>query len=930
MSLLLLAGYILVIGMVSSIPLFTNGILQKMLTEDLENYQHEHGEFPGYYRVRSNFSFLEKDEIINSYKNLRQNVHNRLVIEIPLAVLSESEEVMISIYDAERQIKKSDYELSQQLKLCTRPDLEAHITLVQGRMYTPAITDDTLEVIVSDGFLNKNEAYLNDIFELNTSEKEKFSKLKIVGVFTITGSRDTYWRSFSNNDKCFVPYQLFTREFIDKNIPAIRNVEWNFALDYHRITITNSARIISRLKSHYEMASQYRSFLNIDFITKDVLESYTKREKQLRLTLWIIEVPVFILLFFYVFMISNLIVANEQNEISVLKSRGKSSGQIFAMYLLQSLLLGITAFLAGPPLGLAICKLMGASNGFLEFVRRTPLSVSLTSSAYIYSGITLLFLVITTLIPTTVSARISIVQAKQLKNRDMQKPVWKRFFIDLLLLLVSGYGFYRYFSQQKIMEITGTSGTEIGIDPVLFLTSTLFILGAGLFFLRFFPLLIRGLFRLGRKIWPPGMYCALLQISRTGKKGQFLMLFLIFSIAIGIFEANMARTLNRNIEDKTRYRIGADITLQQEWQEDLSEILEDPDGPISRPLEVIASSVHYREPPFTPFTQIKGIEQATKVFEQENGKIMCNNKILTNVKIQGIIPNEFGQVAWFRQSLLPHHWYNYLNLLSDAENAFLVSSNVKNQAEVKPGDTISITWGDQNYLSGIVYALVDYWPAFNRFNADNYSDQKYLVVANLHYLHNKLAKDPYQVWLKKREGAADQEIYESLEEKNLVIEKLNNTSQELVRQKNDPLLKGINGSLTQGFILIMLVCITGFLIFWMLSLKSRTLQFGILRAMGLSRQNVVLIILYEQFLMSGSAIFIGLLIGGISSVLFVPFLQLVFSAADQVPPFRVVALNSDYLKIYVIIAAMMLTGFFTLSLFLRHLKIGSALKLGED
>jgi hypothetical protein len=75
--------------------------------------------------------------------------------------------------------------------------------------------------------------------------------------------------------------------------------------------------------------------------------------------------------------------------------------------------------------------------------------------------------------------------------------------------------------------------------------------------------------------------------------------------------------------------------------------------------------------------------------------------------------NEFAKVSWFRNDLLPYHINDYINLMVDAPKAYLVSSNLREKYKLKEGDTIHISWGDQNYLEGVVYAFVDYWPTYN-------------------------------------------------------------------------------------------------------------------------------------------------------------------------------------------------------------------------
>jgi putative ABC transport system permease protein len=204
------------------------------------------------------------------------------------------------------------------------------------------------------------------------------------------------------------------------------------------------------------------------------------------------------------------------------------------------------------------------------------------------------------------------------------------------------------------------------------------------------------------------------------------------------------------------------------------------------------------------------------------------------------------------------------------------------------------------------------------------------VVANLPYLQNNLALEPYQIWIKKREGATDQTVYDAIAAEELKIDAIESASQNIIKARNDPMNQGINGALTLGFIMIMLVCTLGFLIYWILSIRSRILQFGIFRAMGLTQRNVLEIIIWEQLLISGIAIVAGICIGGITSDYFVPLLQLVYSKAEQVPPFRVVAFREDYLRIYAVVGAMLCVGIFILRTFIGHLKIDQALKLGED
>ena len=85
----------------------------------------------------------------------------------------------------------------------------------------------------------------------------------------------------------------------------------------------------------------------------------------------------------------------------------------------------------------------------------------------------------------------------------------------------------------------------------------------------------------------------------------------------------------------------------------------------------------------------------------------------------------------------------------------------------------------------------------------------------------------------KLEGSS-KPVYDFIEENNIPVESFADTQALITEMKNDPMLQGTNGILTVGFVIVLLLCTVGFLIYWILSIQSRVLQFGIFRAMGMS------------------------------------------------------------------------------------------------
>jgi putative ABC transport system permease protein len=190
--------------------------------------------------------------------------------------------------------------------------------------------------------------------------------------------------------------------------------------------------------------------------------------------------------------------------------------------------------------------------------------------------------------------------------------------------------------------------------------------------------------------------------------------------------------------------------------------------------------------------------------------------------------------------------------------------------------------------------------------------------------------EPYEVWIKKDENVTARQIYDEIQSKELKIQSITSVTDRITESKNDPALQGTNGSLNLGFVVTMAICTIGFLIYWILSIQGRVLQFGILRAMGLSLKKILGMLVTEQVLVSAVSIFIGIIVGGITSQLFVPLLGIIQDSATQLLPFKVTARQEDYIKVYYMVSGMMTLGIAVLGVIISRIKINQALKLGED
>lgn len=931
LTLCLLAGFVIGAALVSGIPTYTAGILQRMLTRDLELFQESTGAFTGRYSVGASYYYYTETETNRGgWPAHDRELRSRLVREVGLPVLAETRRLTVDFLQAWPEVQREEEPATRYVKIDGLTDAADHVKVLYGRLFAPRTDDGVIEAMVTEEAFKELDLLLDEVYVVTDLREmlEEPLRVRVVGVFGMADPRDPWWfESLANYDvTLLVDHDLVRDRWAASGSAMLTGAWWSWALDYHAISVGGLAGLVATLDRQVGELDDAR--LNHDLPMLETLRAYFGRERVLTTTLWFLQVPVLLMLAFYIAMTSRLVVRHEANEIAILKSRGARSGQVFLAYLLEGLLLSAVAVAAGPPLGLLLCRAVGAADGFLEFVRRAALPLALDARAYLAAAATALLLTATMLGPAWLASRTTIVLHKQRRSRAVRAPLWRRLFLDLVLIAVAGYGWYGYRSQQKVLALTGVRAADLPLDPLLFTISACFIVGVGLLFLRLYPLVVELVFRAGRRFWPPGVYATFLGVSRGGGGEGFLMLFLVITLAIGVFDAKAARTINRSTEERIRYATGADVTVREKWPDNQPPAL--PAGPGSPAAAAPAPPLQYREPDFGRFERLPGVALATKVFRRTDAFASVKRGTWDNAVVMGIVPHEFGVVGWFRPGLLPAHWHQYLNLLAASPKAMLVSEGFARRHGTKPGDAIEITWEGQGYLDGVVYGIVPYWPSWNPHEVHPGGVTRELVVANLTHLQAGLALEPYEVWMELAPGASASDLYRGLEEAEVPLLAAESAEARLVAAKNDPLLQGTNGALTLGFAVTLLVAAIGFLIHWIVAMQARTLQFGVFRAMGLSRLRVIGMIAWEQLLVSGAAVACGVGVGGLAGELFVPLLQLTASAAEQVPPFHITSDPRDLARLFAVVAAFLAAGLAALTAIAFRIRVAQAIKLGEE
>ena len=230
----------------------------------------------------------------------------------------------------------------------------------------------------------------------------------------------------------------------------------------------------------------------------------------------------------------------------------------------------------------------------------------------------------------------------------------------------------------------------------------------------------------------------------------------------------------------------------------------------------------------------------------------------------------------------------------------------------------------------------DYWPCYSptvtELNPDGTAAtvDNYMVVTNFELCKNSFGSQPYEIWAGLKADADETSIYNWINDNDYKLKRYVNRVSDLNEVSLDPLLQGTNGVLTLGFVVTIILCAVGYMIYWIMSIRDRELILGVLRACGFHKKEVVQMLLIEQLFAGVLSVFAGIGIGYVSSKMFVPIIQLSFASATQILPLRLIIDRVDLVRLYGVIALVMLSCLAVLITILFKMNVTKALKLGEE
>jgi len=303
---------ILFIALMASVPLYTDGVLQSMLINELESFQIERNVFPGSVTIMSDYGFYKGGH------EAHQRVFNRVNNYINETFL---ENIDLPVIDRLTFHQTRSWKIEEDLRTREVPDREFHfrftyisdlfdnVEIISGRLPSDKLSDGKYEAIISEETMYVRHISIGDEFIVKHPGNIDLEPMHIVIVGAFRPMvRNELLYMFADisgqNESVFLHESLFEEAFL-KNF-FINDTIWYLALDYHAIDVRNILNVLESSLDLEEWIND-RGFNSVMPITR-LLPIFQQYREELIPLLFSLYAPIIIMLLFYLFMVSSMVI----------------------------------------------------------------------------------------------------------------------------------------------------------------------------------------------------------------------------------------------------------------------------------------------------------------------------------------------------------------------------------------------------------------------------------------------------------------------------------------------------------------------------------------------------------------------------------------------------------------------------------------------
>jgi len=687
-----LVGVIVAVALLSSAPLYSNAINDLGLKHTLENETIELLDLqvyaPNYY--------INYEEYVGATSLINQQVSRNI------RTVVHQEETWIktqtfNAYYTDRPTPEGPYQPTGHFHVFSH--LEDHINIIDGRFYEPApygltnedleAPDFTIEGMIGSETAEKFGVEVGDqlLFRGGYGDDQNDIIIELVAIIDPIDPKDEYW--FLNTDIFTIPqgegeppvapifiHEQTLFEVYPRLFPAGRaTFNWFYFIDPDNINSSNAGTIKNAVRRMEKQLLVNLPRSGLFTILDSVIIEYQGKLMFTQIPLFLIVFQIAAIILYYLVTVSNMLIDREAGEIALFRSRGAGTWHIIGIYFMEGLVLSAVGAAIGPFLGAFAFSLLGKTSSFITLTEGGLLPIRFSGMVLILAITAAVLCLLALLIPAIQAARRGVVLQKQHAARPQTAPVWQRFYLDIVLLIMGAVLYWELRERGSLLTMDVFGG--LGMDPLLLITPMLLLFAVAIVFLRLFPLLIKLATRLSRYIVNAPLVLGLWYMARNPVHYSRLILLLVMAASVGMFSATFLGTLERSYNERTMYSAGGDVRISE-----------------------LNDQLWSKATQLERYSEIEGVENVGTVY-RNNGRV---GTMFTETEfiLLALDPDQMRDIAWYRDDFGEKSLPELMDLMAE-------DKPLEQGLDIPDGSTKIGMWvyPDEGNIDAVIYLRIN-------------------------------------------------------------------------------------------------------------------------------------------------------------------------------------------------------------------------------
>lgn len=917
MNLAILVGMTLCSTLMSALPIYAAVVAGQSLSQSLDDAY----AFVRNLEIRGDqLSDAERSQVYSTLGGLVEADYEFR------EALVDAERVVYDANDGLRRVQEILF-----LRLWSVPMVD-QVMLLDGRLPSaePADTVDgktVLEAVVGAQAREQIDVGLGDEVVL---EKAPY-RLRIVGVVAPSDADSDLWWS----DPQLLPFSaervpteqvdnlylslLLAPDAMDTYIPR-RERYWRVLLDRQMIGVDNAQAVrdsLVELKAHLSASgAEVQTGLIV------LLDRYRLQVQVGRASLLLLSMQSLLAGLYVLGILGADLVDRSGIELASLVGRGFGKWQIVRSLAIEMALLGAVSLPLGPLLASGSFRLWSTLAG-QRSVHYLPTGSWLLSATAVGGGW------VSLVVPAYLASRRGLLQQQRERARPTREAIWRGAILDVFVLVLGGVAYWQLRETGTFVrevEQTGVRGAVV--DPVLLLGPSLLLLALGLVFRRMFPLLLRVLAWLSRRARNLIVPLGITRLARrAGGPGRVLLLITL-SAALVFFATVFRDSIVQRQREIAHYTSGADLRVVLPVEESKAEadaiLVEETEGVTT------VAQVYRNQARWSPF-------RVTRL----NARPLA---------FMAVDPDRFAQVARYPPGIAGKQMGELMAALwgGDADAIPLLVSADAPPGDLRIGSTVQYYLGTRSYdfeVREIVDAFPTLAPPF--------------VVADLRALRERVGLDDVgltlsaarpqlqalsstgtrELWLEVEAeqqpavlATIEREIVDANDAGRFRSGRIAaDAAAELRALRSDLIAQISTAAFGINAVVLVVLGAASFFLMQVFAARRRALEFGVLRAMGVTSRQLLGLLSLEAALLIGLGVGAGAAVGFGMAQVMRPFLSLTLaSSLGESAIDRVVIGWATLGPAYVVLVGLYVLSLILLLGVLQRSNIYRTLRLGDE